>query len=100
MKQGLDAAGIRTPHHYRSDTAAGVRDAIERIGYPIIVQPIAGAASADTYRVDGASDLEAILPRLVAVPEVSVEEFIDGSEYTYDTICAGGDVLFDHMAWY
>jgi len=100
MKQVLDAAGIRTPHHYRSDTAAGVRDAIERIGYPIIVKPIAGAGSADTYRVDGPSDLEAVLPRLVAVPEVSVEEFIDGSEYTYDTICSGGDVLFDNIAWY
>jgi biotin carboxylase len=100
MKQVLDAAGIRTPHHYRADTAAGVRDAIERIGYPIIVKPIAGAGSADTYRVDGSSDLEAILPRLVGVPEVSVEEFVDGSEYTYDTICAGGEVLFDNIAWY
>jgi ATP-grasp domain len=100
MKQVLDAAGIRTPHHYRSDSAAGVRDAVERIGYPIIVKPIAGAGSADTYRVDGAADLEAVLPRLVWVSEVSVEEFIDGTEYTYDTICAGGDVLFDNVGWY
>ncbi|MEA2638430.1 MAG: hypothetical protein QOE18_1487, partial [Chloroflexota bacterium] len=79
MKQVLDAAGIRTPHHYRSDSAAGVRDAAERIGFPIIVKPIAGAGSADTYRVDGAGDLEAVLPRLVGVAEVSVEEFIDGT---------------------
>jgi biotin carboxylase len=100
MKQVLDAAGIRTPHHYRAVTAAGVRDAVERIGYPIIVKPIAGAGSADTYRVDGSSDLEAVLPRLVGVAEVSVEEFIDGSEYTYDTICAGGNVLYDNVCWY
>jgi len=100
MKQMLDAAGIRTPHHYRCDTAAAVRDAAERIGYPIIVKPIAGAGSAHTYRVDGASDLETVLPRLVGVSEVSVEEFIDGTEYTYDTICASGEVLFDSIAWY
>jgi biotin carboxylase len=100
MKQVLDAAGIRTPHHYRSHTAAGVREAIERIGYPIIIKPIAGAGSANTHRVDGADDLERVLPLLAGVAEVSVEEFIDGSEYTYDTICAGGEVLFDNICWY
>ena len=55
MKQVLDAAGIRTPHHYRCTTATEVREAAERIGYPIIVKPIAGAGSADTYRVDSAA---------------------------------------------
>jgi hypothetical protein len=100
MKQVLDAAGIRTPHHYRSSSAAEVRAAAERIGFPIIVKPIAGAGSANTYRVDGRDDLERVLPRLVWVTEVSVEEFIDGSEYTYDTICSGGDVLFDNICWY
>ena len=100
MKQVLDAAGIRTPHHYRSHTADGVREAIERIGYPIIIKPIAGAGSAHTHRVDGADDLEQVLPLLAGVAEVSVEEFIDGSEYTYDTICAGGEVLYDNICWY
>jgi len=31
---------------------------------------------------------------------VSVEEFIEASEFTYDTICAGGEVLFDNIGWY
>jgi hypothetical protein len=34
------------------------------------------------------------------MPEVSVEEFIDGEEFTYDTICADGSVLFEHILWY
>ena len=62
MKQVLDAAGIRTPHHYRCTTATEVREAAERIGYPIIVKPIAGAGSADTYRVDSAAALDARAP--------------------------------------
>jgi hypothetical protein len=34
------------------------------------------------------------------VPQVIVEEFIDGEEFTYDTICAGGEVLFENICWY
>ncbi|RMH19729.1 MAG: ATP-grasp domain-containing protein [Acidobacteria bacterium] len=100
MKQVLDRAGIRTPRHARATTAGQVRAAAERIGYPLIVKPIAGAGSADTYRVDDAAHLERVLPRLRHVPEVSVEEFIDGEEYTFDTICAGGEVFYYNVSWY
>lgn len=100
MKQALDGAGVRTPHHDSATTVAGVRNAIESIGYPIIVKPIAGAGSASTYRADDAGQLERILPLLRHVPEVSVEEFIDGEEYTYDTICASGQVLYENVSWY
>ena len=69
-------------------------------GYPLIVKPIAGAGSADTYRVDSAQELADVLPLLRHVPEVSVEEFIDGEEFTYDTVCAGGSILFENIMWY
>lgn len=100
MKQVLDAAGVRTPWHVSSTTVAGVWQAAERIGYPLIVKPIAGAGSADTYRVDSSGQLAEVLPLLRHVPEVSVEEFVDGEELTYDTVCANGDILFEHMLWY
>jgi len=45
MKRKIDGAGVRTPHHYRSTTMAEVRAALERVGYPAIVKPIAGAGS-------------------------------------------------------
>ena len=100
MKQVLDAAGVRTPRHASTSTVAGVWEAAERIGYPIIVKPIAGAGSADTYRVDSAEQLAEVLPMLRHVPEVSVEEFVDGEEFTFDTICAGGKILFESVLWY
>ena len=53
MKQALDEAGVRTPHHARACSEAECRQAAERIGYPLILKPIAGAGSADTHRVDG-----------------------------------------------
>jgi len=100
MKRVLDAAGIRTPWHVSSTTVAGIWEAAEKIGFPLIVKPIAGAGSADTYRVDSVSELGDVLPLLRHVPEVSVEEFVDGEEFTFDTICADGQILFEHVLWY
>ena len=82
------------------DHSGEVWEAAERVGYPLIVKPIAGAGSADTYRVDSAEELADVLPMLRHVPEVSVEEFIDGEEFTYDTVCAGGSILYENIMWY
>jgi len=100
MKQVLDRNGIRTPHHYRATTSAQVREAAEAIGFPIIVKPIAGAGSADTYRVESRDDLEKTLPALRHIPELSVEEFIDAEEFTFDTVCANGQILYHNICWY
>jgi biotin carboxylase len=100
MKQLLDAAGLRTPWHTEARTVADVWAAAERVGYPLIVKPIDGAGSADTYRAGSAAELDAILPMIRHVPQVSVEEFIEAEEFTYDTICAGGQILFENICQY
>jgi len=100
MKQLLDAAGLRTPRHVAAGTVAGVWAAADQIGFPLIVKPIDGAGSADTYRADSAAELDAILPSLRHLPQISVEEFIGGEEFTYDTICADGRVLFENICQY
>ncbi len=100
MKQVLDAAGIRTPRHVAVRTAAGCFEAAEKIGYPLILKPIAGAGSADTYRVENEEELRSVLPRIEHVEEISVEEFIDGEEYTFDTLSIGGKPAYYNVAWY
>ncbi len=100
MKRLIDAAGLRTPRHASTETVAGVWAAADRIGFPLIVKPIAGGGSADTYRAGSVTELNAILPMLRHVPQVSVEEFVEAEEFTYDTICAGGRVLFENISWY
>jgi biotin carboxylase len=100
MKLALDAAGIRTPRHARAKNAKEIRAAAERIGYPLIVKPVAGAGSADTHRVDGKTALEAVIPLVKHVKDLSVEEFIEGEEFTFDTVCANGEVLHFNMSWY
>ena len=100
MKVALDKAGIRTPRHVAVDSVAGCWAAVEEIGFPIILKPIDGAGSADTYRVASRDELRAVLPRLRHVPKISVEEFIDGEEYTFDTITIDGEIAYYNIAWY
>jgi len=100
MKAALDRAGVRTPRHRRAKSEPQCWAAAEAVGYPLVVKPIAGAGSANTYRVENAEAFKAILPKLRGVSEVSVEEFIEGREYTFDTISADGRVLYYNMAWY
>lgn len=100
MKQVLDRAGLRTPKHARARTKDECRDAAERFGYPLIIKPIAGAGSADTYPLHEPADLDMALERLGHVEEVSVEEFIQGDEFTYDTVSIQGTPAFQNVAWY
>ncbi len=100
MKQALDKAQIRTPRHVAATTVNAVWEAVESIGYPIILKPIDGAGSADTYRVNDAEELKSVMPRLRHVPTVSVEEFVDGEEYTFDTITVNGKIAYYNIAWY
>ena len=100
MKRVLDGAGIRTPRHASATTETGVREAAESIGFPLIVKPIAGAGSSDTYRIDSASELEKTLPRVRHVPEVSVEEFVEGEDFTFDCICVDGRIAHYNISFY
>jgi hypothetical protein len=100
MKRALDAAGIRTPRHAAARGECEIRAAAERIGYPLIVKPIAGAGSADTHRVEDAAALGRAIAATRHVEEVSVEEFVDGEEYTFDTVSIAGRPAYFNVAWY
>lgn len=100
MKQVLDRAGIRTPRHASATSVAEARAAAERIGYPLIVKPIAGAGSEATYRVESHADMERVLPALRSVPEVSIEEFIEGDDMTFDTVCVDGAIQHYNIGMY
>jgi hypothetical protein len=100
MKAALDQAGVRVPRHARARSVAEAQAARERIGFPLIVKPIAGAGSADTHVARDPRELERVLELTRHVPEVSVEEYVEGEELTFDTICAKGDVLFHNVCLY
>lgn len=100
MKERVAAAGLRVPQSARVRTAREAWTAAEKIGFPLIVKPIAGAGSADTYRVDGPNALDSTLAQLQHVEEISVEEFIEGEEFTYDTVCIDGQPAYQNIVQY
>ena len=100
MKQRIEAAGLRVPRHARATTVKEAWAGVEKVGYPAIVKPISGAGSKDTHRCNDKGEFERALGLTRHVAELSVEEYIDGDELTFDTICAGGQVLYHSVAWY
>ena len=100
MKQAVEAAGLRVPRHGRARSKQEAWAAVERTGYPAICKPIDGAGSKDTFRCNDAQEFEAALQATQHIEELSIEEFIEGEELTYDTVCAGGRILFENVAWY
>jgi hypothetical protein len=100
MKQMLADAGIRTPRHALATSADECRDAAGRIGYPLILKPIDGAGSADTHRVNDSRQLEEAISKLGHLSQVNVEEFVDGEEFTFDTVCVEGEIAYYSISWY
>ena len=100
MKQAVSKAGIRTPLHEAANSALGVREAAQVVGYPLIIKPLSGAGSMDTYRCADAKELELAIARMGHVQEVNVEEFIEAEEYTFDTICIDGEIQYFNVGFY
>jgi biotin carboxylase len=100
MKERVKAAGLRVPHSFRVRTEKETRAAAEQIGFPLILKPISGAGSADTYKCSNQAEFEAVLKVMRHISEASCEEFITGEEFTYDTICVAGNPLYENCAAY
>lgn len=100
MKDRVAAAGLRVPRAVRVRTATDAREGAAMMGYPLVLKPISGAGSADTYEVRSDRELEDALGRMHHVAEASLEEFIEGDEFTYDTVCINGKPAFANVAQY
>jgi biotin carboxylase len=100
MKQAVSAAGLRTPRHQRASSGRECAEAAEQVGFPICLKPVAGAGSENTFRAESQSELEAALDKAGREREYNVEEFIDGDEYTFDTICIDGRIVYENASWY
>ena len=100
MKERVRKAGLRVPRSFRVRSERETRAAAEEIGYPLILKPIAGAGSADTYRVGSKAELDETILKMRGIPEASCEEYVEGEEFTFDTVCIDGKPAYENVAAY
>ena len=74
----------------------------EREGYPVIVKPIAGYGSLQTFRCQDRDELDRALQQLHPSDNrpVAIEEFIEGHEGFFDSLCDAEGVRHDFAAHY
>lgn len=102
MKEVLAAAGLPVARQAR---AAGLEDAralAREVGYPLVVKPLDGVGSKDTWRVSDEAELSAALERLMPSPSrpVQVEEFVRGDEHTLEAVVLDGEVVWQSSTYY
>ena len=102
MKTVLRAAGVPCARHKLAVGAADALEFAERVGFPLVVKPPAGAGAKSTFRLDDAADLRAWLDTVPPTPDrpAQMEEFLTGDEGSYDSVMVDGQVVWDSVSNY
>jgi formate-dependent phosphoribosylglycinamide formyltransferase (GAR transformylase) len=100
MKEVLREGGIPCAQSTAASTAAEIHAFAERVGFPLILKPRAGAGASGATRVDSAADIDAALASFGGATSIAVEEFIEGHEGFYDTLTIGGTIAHDFITHY
>ena len=92
----LTAAGLDTPKTFATETQEALEVAVDRLGTPVVVKPIAGTGSIGVrlchdrneatehfYSIGQSSDDEGVL----------VQEFVQGSEHSVECIGIGDEII-------
>lgn len=102
MKNLLRTAGIPCARHRTVASAAEARAFVSETGFPLVVKPPAGAGSQSTFKVNDAAQLEEAMQMLTPAPghEVLLEEFMTGTEHSFDTFSLNGTPVFYTITHY
>lgn len=102
MKEVLQQAGVPCARHATARSLPDVQAFVERVGFPLVVKPPAGAAAKDTFRLNSEAELQGYLRhyRPSSQRPVLLEEFIQGEEYSFDSVCQGGKVVWSSISRY
>jgi len=102
MKQVLRDRGVSCAQSAGASSVEEVRAFVEKVGYPVILKPRASAGAEGTYRVDSDEELDRVISetQVDRGAAVAVEEFIEGHEAFYDTLCLEGDVVHEFITHY
>lgn len=102
MKDTLRAAGIPCARHQVLRSEADAWAFAERVGFPQVLKPPAGAGCKATWRIDHADQLREALATIRPSPTRSTlaEEFLTGQEYSFETVTIAGQPVFHSISRY
>ena len=102
MKDELRRHGLPCARHKLLRTWDDAVAFVDEVGLPIVLKPPAGMACKATWRIKSKDELRAAMIAIHASPSepALAEEFLRGSEYSFETITVGGEVRFTSISRY
>jgi formate-dependent phosphoribosylglycinamide formyltransferase (GAR transformylase) len=102
MKEVLAAAGIPCAASERVESADQALSAAERIGFPFVAKPLAGAGARNTFRIDDPTQLRQWLDAAPPRPRepMVLEEFVRGEEHSFDSVVVDGRLVWHSISRY
>jgi hypothetical protein len=102
MKEVLRRAGLPVARQALLTDRASAQRFVQRVGYPIVVKPPAGAGSRSTLRVSEDAELSGALEQLFVSPSnpAQAEEFVQGAEHSFETVFINGEPVWQSSSYY
>jgi biotin carboxylase len=102
MKDELRRHGLPCARHKLLHSWQDAEDFVNQVGLPIVLKPPAGMGCKATWRINNVDELRGALAAVRPSPSdpVLAEEFLRGTEYSFETITVGGQVRFTSISRY
>ncbi|MEJ7598534.1 MAG: ATP-grasp domain-containing protein [Kofleriaceae bacterium] len=102
MKDELRRNGLPCARHALLRSWADAEAFVGKVGLPIVLKPPAGMGCKATWRINNADELRGALSAIHASPDnpALAEEFLRGTEHSFETITINGQVVFSSMSRY
>ncbi|MDH3430687.1 MAG: ATP-grasp domain-containing protein [Gammaproteobacteria bacterium] len=102
MKTVLRDAGVPCARHALAGDVAEAFAFAERVGFPLVAKPPAGAGGKSTWRIDDAAQLAQLLDMHPPGREnpTLFEEFVQGTEFSFDSVMIDGELVWHSISRY
>jgi formate-dependent phosphoribosylglycinamide formyltransferase (GAR transformylase) len=102
MKEVMRKAGLPCAKHQLILSENEALAFVKKTGYPVVVKPLAGAASQGTYKAGNDKELIEALKKCDpnGAGPILLEEFIQGDEFSFDTFSQKGKSVFHSLTHY
>jgi len=102
MKTVLAQANVPCARHALVRDRNAAHAFAQKVGFPMVVKPVAGAGGKSTFRLNHDQDLSAFLERFPPNPAQPslFEEFVKGQEYSFDSVMLNGELIWHSISRY